>query len=74
MTTGEDTRRGHEVLGHLMTANTGMGHAIVRMQAHEAEHGHLPPDELRVLAGLLQDVAAELIALAAQLDQPVIDV
>jgi len=73
VTTREDLRRGHEVLGHLLTANTGMGFAIERMQAHEAKHGHLPTDKLRELAGLLHEIADELAEVADLLARPVVE-
>lgn len=68
MTTLDDIRRGREVLGHLMTVNTGMGRAIQRMNDHETLHGHLPVDELRTLAVLLHEVAVELHEHADRLD------
>lgn len=69
--TSGDIRRGHKVLADLMTMNTGMGRAVQRMNDYEAEHGHLPPDQLRTLAGLLYEVAGELDEYADQLDAPV---
>ena len=69
-----DIRRGHQVLAHLMKVNTGLGGAVRRMHDHEAEHGHLPADQLRTLAGLLYEVAVEVHEYAAHLDQPVIQV
>lgn len=70
--TGEAIRRGHQVLAHLMTVNTGMGHAVRRMNDFAIEHGHLPVDELRTLAELLDAVAGELREYADQLDRPVV--
>jgi hypothetical protein len=72
--TKEDLRRGHEVLGHVLTANTGMGRAVQRMHEYETEHGHLPADELRTLGGLLREIADELIEYADTLDRPVLDI
>lgn len=73
MTTGDDIRRGREVLGHLMTVNTGIGRMVQRMNDHEAAHGHLPVGELRTLAGLLTEIVVELVDYADRLDRPVID-
>lgn len=69
MTAKGDLRRGLEVLGHLMTVNTGLGHAIRRMHEYESAHGHLPPDTLRVLSGLLQEIVDELTEYADSLVQ-----
>ncbi|WP_027945948.1 hypothetical protein [Amycolatopsis taiwanensis] len=72
MNTAVDVQRGHEVLSHLATVNTGMGRAVQRMLAYEVEHGHLPADQLRTLGVLLYEVAAELHDYAEQLDRPVV--
>lgn len=70
----DDMRRGRTVLAHLMTVNTGMGRAVQHMHDYEAEHGHLPPDQLRTLAVRLHKVAAEPHEYAEQLDRPMIQV
>lgn len=70
MITTDDIRRGHEVLGHLMTVNVGMGRALLRMNDYEAVHGQLPVRELRQLAGLLAEIAVEIGDYADRLVQP----
>lgn len=72
--TGEAFRRGYEVLAHLMTVNTGMGHAVRRMNDFASEHGHLPVDELRTLAELLDAVAGELREYADHLGNSVVQI
>jgi hypothetical protein len=72
-TTSEDTRRWHELLAHLATVNQGMGRSVQRLLAHEAEHGHIPADELRELAVLLYEVATEVADYADTLDRTAAD-
>jgi hypothetical protein len=59
----------YRLLYMLSKVNKGMGGAAQRMLDYQAEHGHLPADELRTLGFLLTDLASELVTYAADVEK-----
>ncbi|GAA3851013.1 hypothetical protein GCM10022380_81320 [Amycolatopsis tucumanensis] len=64
-----EVKREFDVLGNLMRINAGMGGATRRMLEFQDAHGHLPPHELREMAGIFRDVGTYLEDEATRIEQ-----
>ncbi|PRX48201.1 hypothetical protein B0I33_10415 [Prauserella shujinwangii] len=66
-------RRDRELLARLSALNTYLGEVVVEL-LHRQDGGELPADGLRRLGGHLQQLTADVLARADELDAVVIDV